>query len=170
MAEGRELGTVVHVSAEAIGEPGSRRFRLRAMSEAGDTASIWLEKEQLVALGEAIEKVLRDEGYEYTLVPLDDREPDPVFPLSASVDFRAAQLSMATNSGDERLVLIGTETPDAPDPGEVVAMEIDFRRCYELRVQIRAVVAAGRGTCPLCGGPVDPAGHVCVRSNGHQPH
>ncbi len=170
MAEGRELGTVVHVSAEAIGEPGSRRFRLRAMSEAGDTASIWLEKEQLAALGEAIEKVLRDEGYEYTRVPLDDLEPDPVFPLSASIDFRAAQLSMGANAKSRSLVIIGTETADASAPGDVVTMEIDFRRCYELRGQIRAVVAAGRETCPLCGGPIDPSGHVCVRSNGHQPH
>ena len=30
------------------------------------------------------------------------------------------------------------------------------------------VVAAGRPPCPLCGQPLDPQGHVCVRLNGHR--
>ena len=30
-----------------------------------------------------------------------------------------------------------------------------------------AVVAAGRLPCPLCGQPLDPAGHICPRRNGH---
>ncbi len=170
MADGRALGAVVHVSAEAIGEPGQRRFRLRAMNADGDTAAIWLEKEQLSALGEAIEKVLTDGDYKYAGLPLDDIEPAPVFPLSAAVDFRATQLSLGMNPDAKQLVLVATETGDAGEPGEVVSLEIDFRRCYELRGQISEVVAAGRKPCPLCGGPMDPAGHVCVRSNGHQPH
>ncbi|MEX2081654.1 MAG: DUF3090 family protein, partial [Dehalococcoidia bacterium] len=29
------------------------------------------------------------------------------------------------------------------------------------------VVAAGRPPCPLCTAPLDPAGHVCVKRNGH---
>lgn len=170
MAEGRELGAVIHISADAVGEPGQRRFRLRAMNAAGDSAAIWLEKEQLSALGEAIEKVLTDEAYRYAGVPLDDAEPDPVFPLTAAIDFRATQLSLGTNSGARQLVLVATESADADEPGEVVSLEVDFRRSYELRAQISEVVAAGRKPCPLCGGPMDPAGHVCVRSNGHQPH
>ncbi|MGH7355913.1 MAG: DUF3090 family protein, partial [Candidatus Rokuibacteriota bacterium] len=31
----------------------------------------------------------------------------------------------------------------------------------------RALVKSGRPTCPMCGQPRDPAGHVCPRSNGH---
>jgi uncharacterized repeat protein (TIGR03847 family) len=31
------------------------------------------------------------------------------------------------------------------------------------------LVAAGRPICPLCHGPMDPAGHRCPRSNGHGP-
>jgi uncharacterized repeat protein (TIGR03847 family) len=30
-----------------------------------------------------------------------------------------------------------------------------------------AAVAAGRLPCPLCGQPLDPAGHICPRRNGH---
>ena len=30
-----------------------------------------------------------------------------------------------------------------------------------------AHLAGGRPVCPLCGLAMDPAGHACVRSNGH---
>jgi uncharacterized repeat protein (TIGR03847 family) len=32
----------------------------------------------------------------------------------------------------------------------------------------RALVSAGRPPCPFCGGPLDPTGHVCPRSNGYK--
>ena len=31
----------------------------------------------------------------------------------------------------------------------------------------RRVVGAGRPPCPLCGQPLDPAGHLCPRHNGY---
>jgi uncharacterized repeat protein (TIGR03847 family) len=169
MSETREFGPLSHISAEAIGQPGQRRFRIRAVSEEGDSASLWLEKEQLSALGEAIENVLKQEAYTYRRLPLDDAEPDAVFPLSAEVDFQLVQLSMGVNQESQRIVLIGADSgPDDPDTLSV-RMEFDYRRGYELRRQIADVVAAGRPPCPLCGAPMDPAGHVCPRSNGHHP-
>ena len=170
MGDTREFGTLTHISAEAIGQPGQRRFRLRAISEDGDSASLWLEKEQLTALGEAIENVLKQESYQYRRHPLDDFESDPVFPLSASFEFQLVQLSMGVNQEGQRIVLIGADGgPDEPDT-TAVTMEFDFRRGHELRRQISDVVAAGRPPCPLCGAPLNPDGHVCPRSNGHHPH
>ena len=29
-----------------------------------------------------------------------------------------------------------------------------------------SVVAAGRASCPFCGGPIDADGHLCPRANG----
>jgi uncharacterized repeat protein (TIGR03847 family) len=125
-----------------------------------------MEKEQLKALGDAIESVLEGEGYTYRRLPLDDLEREPVFPLAAQVEMRAAQLSIGLNRQAERIVLIVAESPEPP--GEAaVEFEFDYRRAYELRKQIADVVAAGRPPCPLCGGPIDPDGHVCPRSNGH---
>lgn len=170
MADARELGPLIHISAEAIGRPGQRRFRLRAMNAAGESASLWLEKEQLAALGDAVETVLRDEGYRYQRQPLDDRETMPVFPLSAGIDTRIGQLSMGVNHENQRIVLVATETADPDEPGTTVSLEFEFRRGYELRREIADVVAAGRPPCPLCTAPMDPEGHVCVRSNGHHPH
>ncbi len=166
MADRHDFGDLAHVSAEALGQPGQRRFRLRALSATSGSASLWMEKEQLRALGDAINSVLEGEGYTYRPLPLDDLPLEPVFPLSAEVEMRAAQLSIGLNRDAQRIVLIMADAPE-PDEGTVVTVEFDFRRAYELRSQIAEVVAAGRPPCPLCGGPLDPEGHVCPRSNGH---
>jgi uncharacterized repeat protein (TIGR03847 family) len=30
------------------------------------------------------------------------------------------------------------------------------------------VISAGRPPCPLCDEPLDPEGHICVRTNGYR--
>lgn len=171
MSATNDLGPVIHISAEAIGQPGQRRFRLRVLTEAGPTASLWLEKEQLNSLGDAIDTVLEDQNYQQLPRPLDDLEADPVFPLNFSIDFRVAQLSMGLNRDLRVVVLIAADASEADEPGTTsISFEFDYQRAYELRAQIGSVVAAGRPPCPLCTGPMDPEGHVCVRTNGHNPH
>ena len=155
--------------AEAIGQPGQRRFRLRATNANRETASLWMEKEQLTALGEAIENVLRDESYRYQRLPLDDAELDPAFPLDSEVEMRIAQLTLGINRDGQRIVVIGADGPADDDDTNTVALDFDYRHGYELRRQIAEVVAAGRPPCPLCGGPLDPQGHICPRTNGHHP-
>ncbi|MBI2765274.1 MAG: DUF3090 family protein [Chloroflexi bacterium] len=169
MAARHDFGLVTHISPEAIGQPGQRRFRLRILTADSESASLWLEKEQLTAVGDAVESVLSDEEYRYERLPLDDLEPDPVFPLSPDVDLQVGQLSMGINRETRHIVLMGSEA--APESeAESFTVEFDYRRGHELRRSIREVVSAGRPPCPLCSGPVDPAGHVCARSNGHHPH
>jgi uncharacterized repeat protein (TIGR03847 family) len=163
----RELGPLVHLFAEAIGRPGERRFRLQLISEAGDSACLWLEKEQLAALGDALETLLKDEGYQYHRLPLDDTEAPAVFPYSPDLEMRIGQLSMGINRERQRIVLIGAAPGGPEDDPETLSLEFDFRRGHELRRQIADVVAAGRPPCPLCTGPMDPEGHVCVKMNGH---
>lgn len=171
MSDMREFGPVIHVSAEAIGQPGQRRFRLRVMSQDLESASLWLEKEQLSSLGDAIETVLSGENYHYSVPPLDDFEAEPVFPLATSVEMQIGQLSMGVNRETRRIVLIATDRAEADEPeSSTVSFEFDYRRGYELRQQVTNVVAAGRPPCPLCTAPMAPEGHVCVRTNGHNPH
>lgn len=154
----------MHIFAEAIGLPGAREFRLQIVGAAGESASIWLEKEQLSALGEGIETTLDKEGYQYQRLPLDDAEPPAIFPSAPDVDFKAGQLSLGINSEEQRLIVIASARVD---DGDEIQCEVDFRRSHELRRRIVEVVSAGRPACPLCTGPMDPDGHVCVRTNGH---
>ncbi len=168
MADPEPFGTVLYVGAESIGVPGQRRFRLRVMNAEGRSASLWLEKEQLTALGEAIETVLRGEDYEHHARPLDDAPEPPVFPLNADVDYRIGQLSMGLYREDETIVVssqpaVGEDTPHV----DGISFAIPYFEANELREEIVRVVAAGRPPCPLCGGPLDPSGHICPRQNGH---
>ncbi len=167
MGQTYDLGLLVHISAEAIGRPGQRRFRLRVLNGAGLAASLWLEKEQLSALGDAIETVLADEGYEHVAMPPDDLPPELGPPETFDVDIRLAQLSMGVNAEDRRIVLIAADGPGSAADTVALTMEFDYRRGYELRREIAAVIAAGRPLCPLCTAPMDPEGHMCVRRNGH---
>ncbi len=166
MAEPRALGTIISLVAEAVGQPGQRRFRLRAMDIEGVTVSLWLEKEQLIALGDAIETVLKDEGYEHFPVPLDDREEEPVYPLNASIEFRIGQLSMGISRDPSQLVLIGVEAAPEGEDGQGVMISVGFQKGFELRQRIAVVVASGRPPCPLCTAPLDPD-HICPKQNGH---
>ncbi|MXW26121.1 MAG: DUF3090 family protein [Dehalococcoidia bacterium] len=163
-----EFGPVQHLSADAVGQPGQRRFRLRAISQGGTYAFVWMEKEQLAAIGEAIETTL--EHAEVDLDPFGPGEPEPVFPLEANLDLdvRAGRLSLGLNEETRRIVIVGAEAPTETE-GEAVSLEFDFDTARRLRAQINEVVAAGRPPCQFCGAPVDPEGHVCPRSNGHNP-
>jgi uncharacterized repeat protein (TIGR03847 family) len=168
MAE-RDLGALVHIAAEAQGQPGQRRFRIQVLNGANESGSFWLEKEQLAALGEAIEQVLRDEDYRHREKAPDDRAPVPVFPLNADYDFRVGQLSVGLDRERESMVLLIGEAVDEEE-ADVVRVSFSFERAYVLRREITSTVSAGRPPCPLCTAPLDPSGHVCVRTNGHHPH
>lgn len=165
MADPRTLGPLIHVTAEAIGIPGRRRFRIKGMAADGTHICLWLEKEQLIALGDAIQTVLNDEGYEHRTIPLDDMELDPVYPLDAEVELRLGQLSMGMDRDARLIVLIAAGVSEENEPLNV-SVTFAYRRGFDLRMTINSVVASGRPPCPLCTAPMD-AGHVCPRKNGH---
>ena len=163
------MGDVIHIVAEAVGQPGQRTFRVHVLNANGESASVWMEKEQLAALGEAVTNVLTDQDFRYAPLPADDQAEEPVFALNSDVEFRAGQMSMGVDPEERRIVITSAEAGTA-DEAELagVSFAFDYRKGYELSEQIRDVVAAGRRPCPLCSAPLDPEGHVCVRTNGHK--
>lgn len=166
MADPRDLGEVFFIGPEAVGVPGQRRFRIKAMADDGTSVSLWLEKEQLTALGDAIDTVLKGENYRHRPLAPDDLPPEPVFPLRSTVEFQVGQLSMGVRQAATRIVLIASEVSSGDDDAAAVQFEFVYALGGELRRRITEVVAAGRPPCPLCGAPLDSS-HVCPRSNGH---
>ena len=166
MAEPRAFGAVDYIGAEAVGQPGQRRFRIRALNTERQFAFLWLEKEQLIALGDAIETVLKDQGFEARPRRLDDADQPPVFPLKANFDFRIGQLSMGVDRDQQLIVLIATEAGEEDTQG--LSVGFDYPRGNALAQEITTVVASGRPPCPLCTAPLD-AEHVCPKKNGHHP-
>ncbi|MEV4461951.1 DUF3090 family protein, partial [Microbispora sp. NPDC049633] len=57
---------------------------------------------------------------------------------------------------------------DRPEPA-VLRVRISAAAARAFSRRALEVVAAGRPPCPLCGRPLDPEGHICVRLNGHHP-
>lgn len=172
--------------AGTVGPPGQRTFFLQARAGARVT-SVALEKQQVAVLAERIDELLDEllrstEGEGGTIpavspVALEDSEPleQPIVE-----EFRAGTMTLSWDAADERVVVevfpfteegvVEPGTPeeeiDEPEPEEVLVVRLPpgLARAFSKRAQ--AVVGAGRPPCPFCGGPVDPAGHLCPRANG----
>jgi len=170
--------------AGTVGEPGQRTFFLQA--RAGNrVTSVALEKQQVSVLATRIEELLDEvmsatgSGAVPAMAPLDLEDSEP---LEQPIDeeFRAGTMTLSWDADDERVVVevfpYSEEAVAAPDQPEeeieepepeelfVVRLPAGLARAFSKRAQ--AVVAAGRQPCPFCGGPVDPAGHLCPRANG----
>ena len=165
-----------HFTAGAVGPPGQRVFYLQAR-EAGTLVTLKCEKEQVAALAEYLGGVLArlPAGSE---TPDDKRELlqpfDPAWPVGS--------LGVGYDGERDRILVVANERVEQdeedeerePEPDKPGAVEPASARFAITRAQAAAFVArarllqrAGRPTCPMCGEPKDPAGHVCPRSNGH---
>lgn len=154
------------IDAEAIGQPGRRVFRIR-LRKGPETASLWLEKQQLQALCRAIRRVLgqHSSGGSATAassLPMAD------FPAEATVDFRIGSLGLAWDEAAREIVLEIQPLEGGRDVPLFLRCRASPDQARAFCQQAEAVCAAGRPSCPLCGEPIDPDGHSCIRSNGHR--
>jgi len=151
------------IDAESIGEPGQRRFRLLVRA-ASQSASIWMEKQQLAGIGswfnEVIEKLDREQ-------PSSDPDVQPLpFDNVFDLDFHASQIGLGYAEQDGLFAVHAFDEAGAAGPPAFRCL-VTRGQSRVLSRKIAEVVAGGRPLCPLCGTPVEPSGHVCPRSNGH---
>lgn len=57
------------------------------------------------------------------------------------------------------------DTDEGPD---AVRVFLSTAAAREFAARSSRVISAGREPCPLCGLPLDPSGHMCVRTNGYK--
>lgn len=171
--------------AGTVGEPGQRTFFLQATAGSRVT-SVAVEKAQVLVLAQRVEELLdlvasRSEG-DGTVPGAAPQGSVDTAPLRTPIeeDFRVGVMSLAWDSDRERVVVEAlqlTESVEADDPAEAVEADpalgmlrvyLDARAARAFVVRAEAVVQAGRPACPFCGEPLDPAGHVCPRSNGYR--
>jgi uncharacterized repeat protein (TIGR03847 family) len=162
----RAEGDAQRLSVEALGEPGQRRFRLLAIIE-GATHIVWLEKQQVFALGRAIEQVLEslpDVG------PEDDAAGAPIeFNVETTSQFRAGRMELGFDEGRDKLVVIAHDI-ETEEEEPRLTVRITRSQARDFSADAAAVVSAGRPLCPLCGQAMGPEPHVCPEQNGHLPH
>ncbi len=167
--------------AGTVGSPGERTFFLQA-SDGTRVVSVALEKQQVVVLADRLEQLL-DEITTRTGVAVASAEPDTdALELPVDEEFRVSAMALAWDGDSGMVVIEAQSAANDPEVAEQTLLEDVEDGPDALRVRIeppharafveraRLVVAAGRQTCPLCGQPLDPAGHVCPRYNGYHRH
>jgi uncharacterized repeat protein (TIGR03847 family) len=166
-----EMHPVSRITIEAVGSPGERVFLLQA-SQGTETLTLKLEKEQAQVLAHSIDQLL-DELSERFPRPISTMEEplaselmlrDPLEPL-----FAIGQMGLGYDESEDALVLVVQELTS-----EEESENARIARFWATRGQMQAisrhaldVVAMGRPICPLCSRPIDPDGHFCPKSNGH---
>jgi uncharacterized repeat protein (TIGR03847 family) len=169
--------------AGTVGQPGERAFYLQA-SGGGRTTSVVLEKGQVSQLAERLDElldeVLRRSGGAAAVpaaapVALADDGP---LELPLMEDFRVGAIALAWDHDGDHVIIEAQEetdepveplTDDVPEDGPgVLRVRISAAAARAFSRRALQVVGQGRPPCPLCGLPLDPAGHVCPRQNGHR--
>lgn len=169
MAEAQyDFASVDAIDAESIGTPGKRTFRVRLL-RGTDSAALWMEKQQLAALGEAIPRLLEQLNTPDQHAD-EDAESIGVFPDSPTIDFKVGRMALGYAAQEDRLVLVAHDVETDEDESTTPTLSCRFTReqARSLSESCAEAVAGGRPLCQLCQRPIDPEGHMCPRANGHQ--
>lgn len=162
------FGRASEVNADAVGAPGRRTFRLLVKGDDG-LASLWLEKEELQAMGVAIDQMLarlsRRPEWRYYGSPPEPVDPVEEADVSPLVEFKVGQLSIGFDADKKMFVLLAHDAEDDPEGPATFTCFASASQLRSLSRRISSVVAAGRPRCFLCGDPIEPEGHSCVRWN-----
>lgn len=165
-----DFNPVTRITIDAVGPPGQRTFLLQA-SKGRSTITLKLEKEQAKILAISLIELLED---------LEEKYPRPHStldqPLSSDLMlkeplepvFAVGQIGLGYERSQDLVVLVIQEIELEGKTDLATA------RFWATRPQMEAlcehaleVVEQGRPICPLCNSPMDPEGHFCPKSNGH---
>jgi uncharacterized repeat protein (TIGR03847 family) len=168
MSESFDLRDVNHCTVGSVGEPGQRAFFIQA-GETGQLVALRLEKQQVSALAQYLRQALED------LPELAETEViasgELIEPVVA--EWVVGALGVAYDDTAEAFVIAAEELVDPDDPtaeGARARFHLTRPRVAGFVTRADSAARGGRPPCPICGGPMDPAGHVCPRSNGHGTH
>jgi uncharacterized repeat protein (TIGR03847 family) len=155
----------------AVGEPGRRVFYLQAAG-GGELMTLKVEKTQVAALARYFAELLSD-----LPAPAAGEVPDDLDLLEPfDTAWTVGQLAVAFDESIDRMILRAEELVPQEEDEDAAGTAVlgASARLVLQRGQVHAfvrtaamLVAAGRPACPLCGLPMDPEGHVCIKTNGH---
>lgn len=182
-----DLGHVKLLGADAVGQPGQRRFRLFALGQRPATSVVlWMEKEQLHNLSLALDRVLAQlsEGRILRTEAQAGPPPRPIempatFPRKPDFDFQVGRLLINYEERRDLLMLIAVPMEIRMDPreqepqvflleDEAISFLFTLQQAQALTRSIMVLVQSGRPICPLCQTPLDGGPHACVKQNGHR--
>ena len=167
--------------AGTVGEPGNRTFYLQAVHDKR-IVSVMLEKQQVAVLADRIGALLTEVQRRFgTPVPPAEAEVTDLGPLITPLDaeFRVGTMGLGWDAEAQSVVvelLAVSDTEfdtsvildDAEEGPDAVRVFLSPQSAREFAARSQRVISAGRPPCPLCDEPLDPAGHLCVRTNGYR--
>lgn len=155
--------TAERITVGAVGEPGQRVFLLQARDQ-GELTTLKVEKAQVAALAQYLAQLLEEVGRPGEL-PTDLELEEPAEP-----EWVVGTIGVSYDAHTNSFVLEAEEAVAEGDPpGAVVRWSASVEQVAALAIRGVSLVEAGRPPCPLCGYPLDPAGHACPRANGNRP-
>jgi len=193
-----EFDPVDSIGAGAIGEPGQRAFYIQAEKD-GQVLSVLVEKQQVAMLAERVQMLLDQvetqfpeagTGVPAPLAPDAGQlrgDPVPLFrAVAIGIGFDATRQLVVLElherplgddeeddedgDDDENGDVDDTPAPVGEDEGYLARLYLTADQARAMATRGSAAVESGRPPCPLCGGPLDPSGHICPRLNGHGRH
>jgi len=156
-----DLASVDRLTVGTVGPPGQRVFYLQA-SAGTQVVSLRLEKTQVAALVTYLTTMLSD-------LPAPDELPaemDLIEPVLA--EWVVGALGVTYDEASDRILVLAEELVEVGEEGATTRVLATREQIAALAAHGAQVVLAGRPPCQLCGQPLDPEGHVCVRLNGHR--
>ena len=150
MSQSFDFDELEFLTVGTLGPKGERVFYLQGRAY-GELVSLKLEKQQVAALAEYLDRILDDlpDGQIGELpTDLDLREPV----VSA---WTVGALGVAYTQEDDRLMVIAEElVEDEEDPASA-RFSVSRAQVAGLIVRAREAVAAGRKPCPYCSRPLE---------------
>ena len=175
MSESFELQVPDHFTAGAVGAPGQRVFYVQARED-GTVITLKAEKEHVGGLAEYLEALLAKTPVASEEMPRDLGLLEPINPAWA-----VGAIGVGYDEAADRVLVVANERVESdeneeeaaegnPEPeGATARFRVTRAQAARFVERARSLMKAGRPTCQVCGGPIDPGGHLCPRRNGHKP-
>ena len=157
-----DLGDVDRFTVGTHGAVGRRTFLLQCRAEQA-VLTLKVEKQQVTVLAEYLGRILRD-------LPRPGHPPEDLdLQEPADPHWVVGTLGVSYDEAIDRIVLVAEEAVGDDEDGDMARFTVTREQAAAFAVRATSLVEAGRPPCPLCGGPIDPNGHLCPRTNGHRP-
>jgi len=160
-----------HCTVGVIGEVGHRLFLFYVRQGITET-TVKVEKQQVAVLAGYLGRIVKELGR------LGHLPEDLSYYGSEDPQWVVGTIGVSYDEEIDRVVVVLEEAGDAEeeedpaeeeDSGHVLRIALTREQAAAFAIHATRLVEAGRPPCPLCGLPLDPAGHDCPRTNGHRP-
>jgi uncharacterized repeat protein (TIGR03847 family) len=162
VSETFDLGDLERFTVGTVGPVGRRVFLLQC-SSAAVTLTVKVEKQQVAVLAEYLVRLLGD-------LPQPEEVPEDLeLDDAGEPRWVVGTLGVSYDEDNDRIVLVAEELVAEGEDGDVARCAVTRAQAAAFAIRATSLIEAGRPPCPMCGLPLDPAGHECPRTNGHRP-